>query len=137
MFSVLSAVIPGLFKIGDKLIEDKDKRNEYAFKVQEMAFSMMSVMLNTKTYPWIDGLVKISYAADQIIKGLFRPLFSFGLFVYGLINPEILTYLHEIGVVGDAGILGMFGAFPAWMKSRHDEKKIKASKDVIPDDYDF
>lgn len=137
MFGILLAIIPGLFKIGDKLIEDKDKRYEYAFKVQEMAFRMMEVMLSTKTYPWIDGLVKLSYAADQIIKGLFRPVFSVGLFVYGILNPDMLQNLHSLGIVGDAGIVGMFGAFPAWMKSRHDEKKAKAEKQTIPDDYDF
>jgi len=137
MFNLFSAIIPGLFKIGDKLIEDKDKRNQYAFKVQEMAFKMMEVMLSTKTYPWIDGLVKLSYAADQIVKGLFRPIFSVGLFIFGLLNLNVLEYLHGLGVIGDAGILGMFGTFPAWMKSRHDEKKAQANKGLFPNGSEF
>ena len=128
---LLGSVVPSLFKLGDKLIEDKDKKIEFAFKTQEMTFKMMEVMLATKTYPWIDGLIKLAYASEQLVKGLFRPIISGGLFIYGIMHPELLKQLHEVGLGGDAGILGMFGAFPAWMKSRHDEKK---AKPVIDDD---
>lgn len=130
---LLGSVVPSLFKLGGKMIADEDKKIEFAFKTQEMTFKMMETMLNAKTYPWIDGLVKLSYAGEQIIKGLFRPIISGGLFIYGIMHPDLLKQLHEIGLGGDAGILGMFGAFPAWMKSRHDEKKAKP-KPVIDDD---
>lgn len=128
---LLGSILPSLFKMGDKLIEDKDLKQKYAFETKEMVFKMMEVMLATKTYPWIDGLVKLAYASEVIIKGLFRPIISAGLFAYGLMNPDMLKQLHELGVMGDAGILGMFGMFPAWMKSRHDEKK---TKPVVNDD---
>ena len=123
MLSLLTAFLPGLFKIGDKLIEDKDKKAEYAFKVQDMSFKMMEVMLNTKTYPFIDGLVKLSYASEQIIKGLFRPVVSAGIFIYGLMHPELIKHLHDMGGIGDTGIAGMFAAFPSWMYSRHVDKQ--------------
>jgi len=125
MIGLLTSLLPSLFSLGGKLIEDKDKRAEFAFKVQEMAFKQMEVLINAKTYPWVDALVKMAYASEQIVKGLFRPVVSAGLFVYGIMNPDMLKSLHELGIAGDAGIVGVFGAFPAWMKSRHDEKKKK------------
>lgn len=116
---LLGSVMPGLFKLGDKLIEDKDQRNKFAFKTQEMTFKMMEVMLNTKTYPWVDALVKLSYASEQIIKGLFRPLGSFamaGFAAYCQVNditlPTELQYL-------------LYGAPVGWGVSRHAEKAKK------------
>jgi hypothetical protein len=122
-------MIPGMFKLGGKLIEDKDKKAEYAFKVQEMMQALAFKLLETKTYPWIDGLVKLSYAAESIVKNLFRPVASAGLFLYAMANPEMLEQLHAMGAIGDAGIAGMFGAFPGWMASRHSEKKKKPVDD--------
>jgi hypothetical protein len=120
---LLGSVLPGLFKLGDKLIEDKDKRLEYAMRTQEMTFEAMKIMLDTKTYPWLDGLVKLSYASETIIKGLLRPVGALGLFVYGLMNPDVLDQLQQMGTMGDAAIGGMFGSFPAWIASRHLEKR--------------
>lgn len=124
MFGLLTSLLPGLLKIGDKMIEDKDKRLDFALKTQEMSFKVMEALLNVQTYKWVDALTKLAYSSEQIIKGLFRPVVSAGLFIYAIINPEILDKLHNsAGWAGDLGIAGMFGAFPAWMKSRHDEKK--------------
>lgn len=116
MLSLFAALLPGLFKIGDKMIEDKDQKAEFAFKVQEMAFKQMEVLIGAKTYPWVDGLVKLSYAAEQIIKGLFRPIvtaigFGFGLY-FELNNIEVSGTVEAI----------LFGSFPAWGVSRHVEK---------------
>lgn len=116
MLSLFTALIPGLFKIGDKMIEDKDQKAEYAFKVQEMAFKQMEVLIAAKTYPWVDALVKLSYAAEQIIKGLFRPIitaigFGFGLY-FELNNIELSATVEAI----------LFGSFPAWGVSRHVSK---------------
>jgi len=133
MMALLTSLLPSLFSLGGKLIEDKDKRAEFAFKVQEMAFKQMEVLISAKTYPWVDALVKMAYASKQIVKGLFRPVVSAGLFVYGMINPDMLQQLHALGIAGDAGIVGVFGAFPAWMKSRHDEKKKKPNIDAWED----
>lgn len=129
MFSAILSVIPGLFNLGGKMIEDVDKRNEYAFKVLEMTQTMSMKMLDVKTYPWIDGLVKLSYAGDQIVKGLLRPIGSgilTGVVIYCAMNNIVLP--DVINTIGAA-------AFPGWMASRHMEKSKKAAQ--IPDDYDF
>lgn len=119
----VGTLLTGLLNVGGKMIQDRDKQAEFAFKVAEMGHELALKLLETKTYPWIDGLVKLSYASEAMIKGLVRPVFSAGLFIYGLSNPEVLQSLHEMGAVGDAGIAGMFGSFPTWMASRHIEKK--------------
>jgi hypothetical protein len=134
MLGLLASMLPGLFKIGDKLIEDKDKKMEYAFKVQEMYFKQMEILINMKTYPWLDGLIKLAYASETIIKGLFRPVASAALFAYGLFNPDVLQNLHDnYGAMGDAIIATIFGALPSWGVSRHVEKK---RKDVIANKQD-
>jgi len=125
MLGLLSAVIPGLFKIGDKLIEDKDKKAEYAFKVQEMFFKQMEVLIAAKTYPWVDALVKMSYAAEQIIKGLFRPIASALMLAFAMYCEVSAIELSD----GVQAIL--YGAFPAWGASRHIDKQ---KKKVIEDD---
>ena len=116
MLSLFTALIPGLFKIGDKMIEDKDQKAEYAFKVQEMAFKQMEVLIGAKTYPWVDALVKLSYAAEQIIKGLFRPIVTGIGFAFGLYFE-----LNDIAISGTVEAI-LFGSFPAWGVSRHVEK---------------
>jgi hypothetical protein len=126
MLQVLGAILPGLFNIGDKLIEDKDKKAEFAFKVQEMAYKQMEVLMGTKTYPWIDGLVKLAYAGEVIIKGLFRPIAATGLFLYGLYNPEQMLWLQDnLGVIGDGVVATVFGALPAWGVDRGLDKRKK------------
>ena len=135
MIGLLASILPGMFKLGGKLIEDKDKKAEYAFKVQEMAQSLAFKMLETKTYPWIDGLVKLAYASEAIIKGLFRPVFSCGLFVWGLLNPESIAELQNLDFGGDVAVATIFGAAPAWGVDRGLEKrKKKQSTDAWDED---
>ena len=129
MFSAILSMVPGLFSLGGKMIEDKDKKNEYAFKVLEMTQAMSMKMLDVKTYPWIDGLVKLAYAADQIVKGLIRPVGS-GI----LTGVVIYCAVKGIDLPDTIDALGA-AAFPGWMASRHIEKAKKAEK--LPDDYDF
>ena len=129
MLSLFTALIPGLFKIGDKLIEDKDQKAKYAFQIQEMAFKQMEVLLSVTSYKWVDALVKLSYAAEQIIKGLFRPIGSAlmtGFVIYAELNDIALSPMVE-------GIL--ISAFPAWGASRYKEKTSK--KDKPEDEYGF
>jgi len=64
---VISFLLPSLFKLGDKLIEDKDKKAEFA---NSIAMSL----IGQQTYKWVDALVKLAYASEAIIKGLFRPI---------------------------------------------------------------
>jgi len=133
MLSLFTSLIPSLFKIGDKLIVDQDKKAEYAFKVQEMMFKQMEVMLNVKTFPWIDALVKLSYASESIIKGLFRPLGAAALTGFAI-------YADIYGINLSEGVeLILYGAFPAWGVSRHTEKKdkLKAKQYQIDMDDDY
>ena len=91
MIGLLTSLVPGLFNLGGKLIQDADKKAEYSFKVLEMSQDLALKMLEVKTYPWIDGLVKLSYAGEQIIKGLFRPIITavgFGFGLYFELNKE-------------------------------------------------
>lgn len=122
MIGLFASLLPSLFKLGGKMIKDADKQQEYAFKVLEMSNDLALKMLDTKTYPWIDGLVKLSYASEQIIKGLFRPLGAAcmtGFLIYAEIN--------EIQLSGTVETL-CAAAFPGWMASRHADKKDKAKK---------
>ena len=122
MLSLFTSILPGLFNLGGKLIEDKDKRAEYAFKVQEMAFKQMEVLINAKSYPWVDALVKLAYASEQIIKGLFRPIGA-ALMTGFVIYAEV--YGIELSGATEAILAA---AFPGWMTSRHMDKA-KAKKD--------
>ena len=116
MLGLLTGILPGLFKLGGKLIEDKDKRAEYAFKVQEMAQTLAFKLLETKSYPWIDGLVKLAYASEAIIKGLFRPIVS-------ALSLAFVAYCDYKGIPLSQLVEGIMASlFPAWGASRLKEK---------------
>ena len=123
MIGLFTALLPSLFKLGDKMIADEDKKSEFAFKVQEMAFKQMETLINAKTYPWVDALVKLSYAAEQIVKGLFRPIgaaIMTGFVIYAEVKGIQLSGTVETILVS---------AFPAWGASRHANKQKEAKKD--------
>lgn len=129
MIGLFTSLLPSLFKLGDKMIVDEDKKAEFAFKVQEMAFKQMEVLINAKTYPWIDGLVKMAYASEQIVKGLFRPIAS-GLMLAFAMYCEVSAIELSDGVQAI-----LYGAFPAWGVSRHvDKQKKKENVDPWDDD---
>lgn len=123
MIEAIMSAFTGLLGLGSKMIVDKDKQAEYAFKALEMTNNMALKLLDTKTYPWIDGLVKLAYASDSIIKGLFRPVLSAAAIGYMLFHPEMIDKLHNMGTMGDVVLTAIFGSFPGWMASRHVEKK--------------
>jgi len=121
---MILSIVDAALKLGDKLIEDKDLKAELASKTMEQ-------MLASKTYRWIDGLVKLSYASEQIIKGLIRPLGSmvmFGFAVYCSLHGVVLPpMIHEL----------LYGAPLGWGVSRHMEKSKKAGSPKTPDnDFD-
>lgn len=122
---MILSLVDAALQIGKELVEDKDKK-------AELAYSTMEKLLSSKTYRWVDGLVKLSYAAEQIVKGLIRPLASVTMFVYGVMNPDVLAQLHALGTAGDVGIAAMLGSAPAWGVGRHIEKK----KKMEAEDYD-
>jgi hypothetical protein len=116
MFELFAGLLPGIFKLGDQLIEDKDKRNEYAFKALEMQHEMALRILDKPSYPWIDGLVKLSYASESIVKGLFRPIASVGALGF-------VCYCAYQGIQLDPMLEGILASLaPAWGVSRYKEK---------------
>ena len=115
--------LPGMLKLGGKLIVDKDKQAEYAFKVLEMSDRFAQKMLETKTYPWIDGLVKLAYAGESIVKGLIRPLGALGMGCFAIYAEVNAIELSE------AVQALLYGAAPAWGYSRHQEKKRPRKED--------
>ena len=122
---MILSLVDAALQIGKELVEDKDKK-------AELAYSTMEKLLDSKTYRWVDGMVKLSYAAEQITKGLIRPIASVSMFIYGVMNPEVLQQLHALGTAGDVGIAAMLGSAPAWGVGRHIEKK----KKMVHEDYD-
>lgn len=116
MINILASILPSLFKLGDKLIEDKDQKAEFAFKTQEMAQQLALKMLDVKTYPWVDALVKLAYASEQIVKGLFRPLVSAAGLVF-------VAYCEISGITLSPAVeTVLISLFPAWGVSRYKEK---------------
>lgn len=120
MMGLFASLLPGIIKLGDKFIEDKDKRNEFAFK-------MMEIMLNTQTYKWVDALVKLSYAGEQIVKGLIRPIGAIAMAAFA-------AYCDVKGIqLSDTVQTMLYGAPIAWGTSRHAEKR-KKEKEIDFDD---
>lgn len=118
----LLSIIPGLINLGSELIEDPDKKAEYASKALEMQIELQKAMLQTKTNPKVDAIVKLAYAGEAIVKSLFRPigaLLMFGFAAYCQLNDIQLSEAMQ-------GIL--FGSPLAWGYSRHQEKKEAAKK---------
>jgi len=112
---MIPGIILGALKLGSELIEDKDKKNELAFKTMEK-------LLESKTYRLVDALVKLAYATEIITKGLIRPLGATALMVFGI-------YAKANGIeTGDLVDAACFGSLPAWGVSRHQEKIQKAKK---------
>jgi len=126
MLQALTSLIPGLFKLGSELIEDPDKKTEFAFKTQELYSTLATKLLETKTYPWVDALVKLAYASEAIVKGLIRPLGSFAL-------AGFAAYCQVKGIeLSDAVATLLYGSPAAWGVSRHIEKREKAKAKADP-----
>lgn len=115
MINMLLPLLTQGLKVGGKLIVDKDKQAEYAFKSQEMMFKLAEKSLAVTTYKWVDAVVKIM--AATLAFG--RPLGGFALTVWGV-------YLHIEGVeIPEIVHYAMDGAFPAWGLARESEKRRK------------
>lgn len=126
MLQALTSLIPGLFKLGSELIEDPDKKTEFAFKTQELYHQLATKLLDTKTYPWVDALVKLAYASEAIVKGLIRPLGSFVLAGFAA-----YCQIKGIELSGPVQAL-LYGAPAAWGYSRHKEKQEQAKTKTDP-----
>lgn len=116
MIQAIIGISSSLLTLGGKMIVDKDKQIEFAFRVQEMTQALAMKLLDTKTYPWIDGLVKLAYASEAIVKGLITPIASVLGFAFAL-------YCEYKGVeLSDMAQAVLYGGLPAWRTSRHVEK---------------
>lgn len=128
-------------KLGDKMIEDKDARLAFVQQQAQNAHELMMAVLKMPTYPVIDALVKLAYASEAIIKGLFRPVFSCGLFIWGMVNPEsvaeIYNQLKDFGYAGEIAVTTIFGAAPAWGVDRAVDKRRKAKKQAAFEEEEF
>jgi len=119
LLGFLPGLLQGLLHLGDKMIPDQDKKIEFAFKVQQMANDLATKLLDTKTYPWVDALVKLAYASQELITGLFRP-------IGGLLALGYVLYANQHGIVIPNDIqMVLVSLFPAWGISRHIEKNKK------------
>lgn len=134
MLALLAGVLPAIFKLGDKLILDQDKKAEYAFKVQEMSFSLISSIVTMKTIPWVDAFVKIL----AITVTLARPIGSLYLTIKGIDMAVAENAAgQEISMLSGS----LAAAFPTWgglrevNKSRQHKEKLAAKDPWDEDDY--
>ncbi len=111
----IGSLFDGLFKLGGEFIEDKDKRNEFNMMIARSQNDFNTAIINMKTTPKVDALVKLLYA----LNALWRPIGSAAMFVFGVYavvtGIEISTELSAI----------LFGAFPAWGAFRQLDKAKK------------
>lgn len=119
------AIIPIVMEVisaGRKMIPDKDKAAEYEAQAEENMVRLLEALSAQTTTPKADAFVKIITA----LVALGRPIGSFGLFVFGLFNLDLMQQLASMGTVGELAVGATFGAAPGWMASRHVEKATKA-----------
>lgn len=130
-FLGLTELFNNLIGVGKELIVDKDKQIEFAFKISEMHHQLLHALMTMNTTPKVDAFVKILYALKEVIIPMFRPVFSGLPWLALLISPEhvvnVITYIKTNLGPEYAGpiVTGLYGAFPAWMYSRHKEKSAK------------
>jgi hypothetical protein len=120
--SAIVGLVSQIVSVGSELIEDKDKRNEFAFQSQKLSFELLGQLLSTKTIPWVDALVKIILT----LKVFIRPVVGAAMTAFG-------AYAHYKGIQIEPAMHAIFdAAAPAWGISRHQEKKekVKAAKQV-------
>jgi hypothetical protein len=120
----LIALIPLINKaldFGSEFVEDKDKRNQLEVDKEKFRNELLIALAQQTTSPFADAFVKIITA----LVALHRPIGSFGLFVFGLFNIDLMQQLASMGTVGELAVAATFGAAPSWMASRHIEKNNK------------
>ena len=113
------SLIDNISSLAGEFIEDKDKKAEYANNALKMTNDLALKLLDTKTYPWVDALVKLAYAGNVLVTGLFRPVGTFLMTAFaawcyyqGHPLPEPLNSIFS-------------SAFAGWGISRHIEKNKK------------
>lgn len=123
----ITALIPlvgGLTSLASEFIEDPDKKAEFETRKYEIEQQLLIALSQQTTTPFADSTVKIITA----LVALARPIGSFGLFIFGLFNIELMQQLASMGTAGELAVGATFGAAPGWIASRHVEKVQKAKQ---------
>jgi len=120
LLSTVGAIFSDLFGIVKEITPDVDKQMELTVRLAQARMDFERTILQQQTTPWIDAIVKLSMAGDQIVKGLLRPLGSFamaGFAAYCVINAiDIPTWAEPV--------MTLMGVSPAaWGLSRYFEKR--------------
>ena len=116
--AILAPIFADLIGLGRELVVDKDKAMEFETRAREAQLKLLEALAGTTTVPWVDASVKLITA----LVSLARPLGSVAVFAWGLLHPDQLQRLHELGSMGDMALGAIFGSAPAWGLSRHVEK---------------
>lgn len=119
MIGTITRLLGLATEVGGKLIESKEKKEEFAFKILELSQRAMEVMLATKTNPFVDGMVKTIYAIKDLIIPMFRPLGSIALAAFAAYCDT-----NNIALSETVQVL-LYGAPVGWGVSRHVEKSRK------------
>lgn len=113
---LIAELLRGIVSVGDQLIEDKDKKAEFASEVAKLHAELIGKLVSTPTVPWVDALVKLIYTLGDVGLKWLRP-------VGGIALTGVGVYLHLKGIaIPEYMQAALDMAFPGWMLSRHLEK---------------
>lgn len=123
MINLITGIVTGLMGLGDKMIEDKDLKREFAFKTQELVFKLLEKLVEIRTVPWVDATVKL--LTSLVV--LARPI---GAFILTLKGIDLFLLTKEV----DFASGGLMSLFPSWMGFRQYDKyrKKKADSNLDP-----
>ncbi len=82
--------------IVDKVVEDKDAKNEFKYLMDKLKEEVYITELGTKTIPWVDALHKMGRQIISLITVL-----VFGFIIYS--NPEV-DLVKLLTAAGPAGL---------------------------------
>jgi len=108
--------------LGQTYIDNKEKAAEFAFQLAQLQVQFSQQLVQTKTSPFVDALVKFMYAMRDVIIPMFRPIGSFLL-------TASCAYLNYKQIAPPEPINSiMASSFPGWMVSRHINKQTELTK---------
>ncbi|MEO5344472.1 MAG: hypothetical protein H7842_14285 [Gammaproteobacteria bacterium SHHR-1] len=99
----ITALIPlvgGLTSLASEFIEDPDKKAEFETRKHEAEQQLLIALSQQTTTPFADSAVKIITA----LVALARPIGSFGLFIFGLLNVDLMQQLASMGTAGELAV---------------------------------
>lgn len=118
MIQYIAPLAMQLIRIADKAIEDKTERLRFQQQVVEQTFQFYRALLEARTTPWVDGLVKLVLA----LKGLFRPVFGAAALAY-------VAWLNSKGISLPPWVeVALSALLPGWFVSRGVEKAARSRK---------